>query len=140
MTSLPAYQDRLNSYSKAQTEDNICSKQIEYCTSGWPTRNELPRELKDYWRYRGELTLSGNLLLYNSRIVIPTTMRQQTLQKIHHGHQGIQRCRMHVFISVWWPGVSKSIEDFVQSCPICQKTVTRLREPLITPLPSYSWE
>ena len=141
MASLPADQDRLNSYSKAQTEDNICSKLIEYCTSGWPTRNELPRELKDYWRYCGELTVSGNLLLYNSRIVIPTTMRQQTLQKIHHGHQGIQRCRMRVFTSVWWPGVSKSIEDFIQSCPICQKTVTLLREPLInTLLPSYPWE
>ena len=75
MASVPADQDRLDSYSKAQIEDKICSKLIEYCTSGWPTRNELPRELKDYWRHRGELTLSDNLLLYNSRIVVPTTMR-----------------------------------------------------------------
>ena len=141
MASLPADQDRLNSYSKAQAEDNICLKLIEYCTSGWPTRNALPRELKDYWKYCGELTLSGKLLLYNSRIVIPTIMRQQTLEKIHHGHQGIQRCRMRVFTSVWWPGVSKGIENFVHSCPICQKTVTPPRELLInTPLPSYPWE
>ena len=79
--SLPVDQDSLDSYSKAQIEDKICSKLIEYCTSGWPTRTELPRELKDYWRYRGELTVNDNLLLYNSRIVVPTTMRQQTLQR-----------------------------------------------------------
>ena len=33
------------------------------------------------------------------------------------------------------------MENFVQSCPICQKTLTLSREPLInTPLPSYPWE
>ena len=53
VASLPANQDRLDDYSKAETEDRVCSKLIEYCTKGWPTRNELSRELKDYWKYRG---------------------------------------------------------------------------------------
>ena len=101
----------------------------------------LSRELKDYWKYRGELTLYGGLLLYNCRIVIPTNMRLLTLEKIHSGHQGIQQCRMRVSTPVWWPGVSKAMENFVQSCPICQKTLNLSREPLInTPLPSYPWE
>jgi len=139
--SLPANQDRLDSYRKAQAEDNICSKLIEYCTSSWPVRNKLSRDLKDFWRFRGELTLSGTLLLYQSRIVVPASMRQVTLEKIHHGHQGIQRCRMRVSSSVWWPGVSREMENFVQSCPVCQKTTPPNREPLITtPLPSYPWE
>ena len=138
VSSLPANQDRLDDYSKAQTEDRVCSKLIEYCTKGWPTRNELSRELKDYWKYREELTVVSNLLLYHSRIVIPTNLRQHTLEKIHQGHQGIQKCRMRVFASVWWPGVSKAIEDFVQSCPVCEKTVMLPREPLVSSsLPSY---
>ena len=33
------------------------------------------------------------------------------------------------------------MENFVQSCPVCQKTTPPNREPLITtPLPSYPWE
>ena len=56
--AFPASPDRLDSYRKSQAEDSICSKLIEYCTSGWPNRNNLSRELKDFWRFRGELTLS----------------------------------------------------------------------------------
>ena len=131
----------MDSYRKAQAEDSICSRLIEYCTSGWPSRNKLSRELKDFWRFRGELTLSGTLLLYQSRIVIPESLRQATLEKIHHGHQGILRCRMRVSTSVWWPGVSKEMETFIKSCPVCQKTTAPNKEPLIsTPPPSYPWE
>ena len=139
--ALPASHDRLDSYCKAQAEDSIYSRLIEYCTSGWPDRNKLPRELKDFWRFRGELTLSGTLLLYQSRIVIPASMRQVTLEKIHHGHQGILRSRMRASTSVWWPGLSKEMENFIKSCPVCQKTTTPNKEPLIsTPLPSHPWE
>ena len=44
--AFPASPDRLDSYSKAQAEDSICSRLIEYCTSGWPNRSKLSRELK----------------------------------------------------------------------------------------------
>ena len=131
----------LTSYHKAQAEDSICSRLIEYCSSGWPNRNKLSRELKDYWRFRSELTLSGTLLLYQSRIVIPLSLRQSILEKIHHGHQGILCCRMRVYTFVWWPGVSKEMGTFIKSCSVCQKTTTPNKEPLIyTPLPSHSWE
>ena len=65
MASLSVDQDCLDSYSKDQTEDNniICSKLIEYCTSGWPTRNELPRELRTIGDTTENSTLSDNLLL-----------------------------------------------------------------------------
>ena len=64
-----------------------------------------------------------------------------TLQKIHEGHQGIQRCKLQAACSVWWLGISKEVEVFLQSCPICQKTLTPPKEPLITtPVPSYPWE
>ena len=117
ITGLPASTDRLEVFSKAQANDSICSKLIEFFKSGWPSRNKLDRILKDYWRFRANLTLSNSLLLYQSRIVIPSSMRQEILAKIHHGHQGIHRCRLRVATSVWWPGVTTAIERFVQSCP-----------------------
>ena len=138
---LPASADRLQAYANAQANDRICSKLIEFCTKGWPARNQLSRELKEYWRFQGNLTLSNTLLLYQARIVIPSNMRQQTLAKIHNGHQGIQRCRLRVASSVWWPGVTNAIEQFVQSCPTCQRLTVPHREPLLTtPSPSYPWE
>ena len=48
---------------------------------------------------------------------------------------------MRVSTLVCWPGVSKKMENFVKSCPVCQKTTTPNKEPLIsTPLPSHPWE
>ena len=65
----------------------------------------------------------------------------QTLYKIHHGHQGINRCLLRSMSSVWWPGVSKAIETYVKNCPHCQKTFTPPREPLmVVPLPKRPWE
>ena len=48
---LLASTDRLETFSKAQANDRICSKLIEFCKSGWPTRNQLSRQLKEYWRF-----------------------------------------------------------------------------------------
>ena len=141
VANFPANQDRLETYRTAQAKDTICSKLIDYCTSGWPARSKLPRELKDFWRFRGELTMSDTLLLYQARIVVPLSMQQITLEKIHQGHQGIERCRQRVSSSVWWPGVSKDMENFVRSCPTCQMTTQPNRQPFIsTPLPSHPWE
>ena len=68
-------------------------------------------------------------------------MRQETLAKIHHGHRGIQCCRLRVASLVWWPGVTSAIKQFVQACPICQRSTNLHRESLLsTPLPSYPWE
>ena len=36
-------------------------------------------------------------------------LREETLAKIHTGHQGIEHCRMWVAISVWWFGVPRSL-------------------------------
>ena len=48
---------------------------------------------------------------------------------------------MRISTSVWWPRVSKEMESFVKSCPVCQKTTTPNKEPLIsTLLPSHPWE
>ena len=80
---LPASTDSLKAYAQAQANSRICSKLIEFCKSGWPTRNQLCRELKEYWSIRGNLTLNDALLLYQAHIVVPSCMRQQTLEKIH---------------------------------------------------------
>ena len=94
--NLPADKDRLNTYREAQANDSIL---IGYCKSGWPSMCKLKGEIKKYQQFAGEFSL----LLYGSRIVVPESMRQITLQKIHQGHQGIQKCRLRVNTLVWWP-------------------------------------
>ncbi len=87
------------------------------------------------------LSLCGDLLMYNHRIVIPAALRKDILNKIHEGHQGVERCRMRARQSVWWPGVSSQIQQLVENCSECAKHVKPQREPLLpTPLPDYPWQ
>ena len=138
---LPASEKRLQVYRQEQSEDPVTKTVISYCQSGWPKHSSLQKDLIPFWPFRGELSLYNGLLLYGSHIVVPVKLHTETLEKIHHGHQGINRCLLRSVSSVWWPGVSKAVEAYVKSCPHCQKTYIPPREPLIIlPLPQRPWE
>ena len=57
------------------------------------------------------------------------------------GHQGMARLFNRIRENFYWVGMRKQINDFVRSCPICQKTkLTRIKtvQPLkITDTPQY---
>ena len=49
----------------------------------------------------------------------------------------IERCRLRVSTSVWWPEVSAQTEEFLT----CMKLALPIREPLISSkLPKHPWE
>ena len=138
---LPASRETLSELERAQNSVPVCSMIIKYCRMGWPNKASLNEVTVPYWEARGNLTLHNNLLLYDTRIVIPVSKQQEILRKIHEGHQGIQRCRMRAKLSVWWPQLSAHIEEFIKSCPHCIKEHSPPKEPLMpTPLPDYPWQ
>ncbi len=105
--NLPASSERLEVYRMSQNRDRVCSQVVKYCQLEWPAKHSISIQLKPYWEAREHLTVYDSLLLYDNCIVVPESLREETLQKVHEGHQGIQRCRLRVQSSVWWPGVSK---------------------------------
>ena len=126
MSSIAATTRQLEEYRQAQMEDTECSQVREYYQTHWPAKHSIESLLKSYWKVRGLLTLCDDLLLYNSRIVVPPSLRRETMLKIHEGHQGAERCRERVRSSVWWPEVTSQMKQ---------------REPLLpTLLPDYPWQ
>ena len=139
--SLPITEQRLETYRLAQEQDPVCQQVIEHCRTGWPRKGLVRPEVIAYWKARGSLTICNKLLLYDHRIVVPSSLQEETKRKIHAGHQGIERCRARVNSSVWWPGVSQQIAQTVQECSECAKNATHHKEPLITSrLPQYPWQ
>ena len=94
---------------------------MNFCQDGWPSYGNLPGALQPYCQVSGELTVSDGLLLKGSRLVIPVTLRADTLDRIHAGHQGITKCRERAKSSVWWPGISGQIEELVNKCAVCAR-------------------
>ena len=126
LLQLPASDKRLEEISVKQKEDPVCKKLLEYCEEGWPNIHKLPSVLSPYWSSRGEISVVRGLLLKGSRLIIPSSMRLEILERIHEGHQGIAKCRRRVKDSVWWPGLSKQVEDIVTSSANASSTGSQI--------------
>ena len=142
MRHLPATEQRLAEIRECQEADGVCQQIVEYCQSGWPRKKKaLPPEVKPYFSVSAELSVQNGLLLRGSRIVIPPTLREKLLDKLHSGHQGITKCRQLARQSIWWPGLAKQLEQLVQSCQECLKAQQQRPQPLnSTPLPTLPWQ
>ena len=140
VSSLPATSKRLHQYREAQLKDPECSLVAKYCQTSWPEKQTVKAELSPYWKLRGSLTMHDGLLLFDDCIVVPLTLREETISRVHKGHQGIERCRIHAKQSVWWRGMSTQLSE-AANCPECAKHTTVRKESLMqTPLPDYPWQ
>lgn len=138
---LPTSDRYLTELRKQLQGDSVCAQVMKYCVEGWPDRNQLQGPAKHYWHERAFLTVQNGLLLKGTRLVIPATMRDTVLDKIHEGHQGIVKCRERATQTVWWPGLSNQIKELVLKCRECIKERANPKEPLMpTQLPDRPWQ
>ena len=111
--SLPATDRQLERIQRHQEEDEECRQVAEYSCSGWPSRQALPGALRMYHWVATEISVQDGLLMRGSRIVIPASLRLDMLDRIHTGHLGITKCWERAKQSVWWPGLSRQLEELV---------------------------
>lgn len=63
-------------------------------------------------------------------------MRQEILNNLHSGHQGIFKCRARARQSVWLAGLSVHISQLVENCNTCSQH----RAELTTPVQERPWQ
>ncbi len=110
---------------------------------GWPdTKQEVPYKLQDYFAIRDELSLQDSVVFKGERVVVPPTLREAMKVRVHSSHIGIQGCLRRAREAIYWPGMSKELEQYMQNCDTCQTYAQeQQREPLIShEIPSRPWE
>ena len=141
LSEVPASDKRLEEIRELQREDEVCRQMVTYCKDGWPERASCAEALKAYWCERNEITLVKGILMKGCRIIIPSVMHLEILDRLHEGHQGITKCRARAKASVWWPGLSKQVEDLVHGCRRCAEHKNEFTEPLIPSVtPERPWQ
>jgi hypothetical protein len=141
MSNLPASQNRIELIKTESAKDEICRKLISYCRDGWPEKSKLDEKLRPYWTMHGEFTVHDNLLFKGTRIVIPHSLQNEILNRVHDGHQGIVKCRERARSSVWWLGLSSQLEAVVKNCQKCIENTNDHAEPLLpTEFPKRPWQ
>lgn len=139
-SSLPASDQRLSQIKEHQWVDDVCREVIMYVQEGWPDKSQVKGIAKKYLPYQPELSLLDNLLVMGNRIVIPSSLRPDILNKLHEGHQGITKCSQMARDSVWWPGIGSDIEELIGKCHYCKKKNSNYKEPLVpSPIPEQAW-
>ncbi len=142
VTNLPASKNKLTEIVQASERDPIINKVQEMTINGWPESHKINPDLKELYNVRSLLSVSDGLLLYRDRLVIPKEMRKDMLEKIHNGHPGVTKSRLKAQEAIWWPNISKDIEEYVKDCHHCQINQSSQRaEPLISgKLPERPWQ
>lgn len=129
---LPISESRMTQFKKALQDDIVLQTVVNYCLEGWPkTVKAVPVNTRHYFKIKNDLQIEEGLLFLNNKIVVPKALRKDMLTLIHEAHFGIEKCKNRARELMYWPGMSRDIEDTVLKCTVCEKfKKTNTKEPL----------
>ena len=126
------------------TEADATLRQLKtIIRQGWPaSKEEVSENVRDYFSFHEELSIQNGLIFKGERLVIPASMRDNMLAKIHASHIGIQGCLRRAQEVVYWPRLDKDVATYVAKCDVCNsQPAEQGKEPLIChELPTRPWE
>ena len=128
----PLMDPALEKVRAAAAHDPEYSELRDAVLRGFPEHcHEVPPEVRPYWGVRSMLAVDDGLLVYGSRLVIPSEMRRDVLRQLHASHQGVERTRRRARLCVYWPGIDRDVEHIVSACPVCRTArPSQPREPM----------
>ena len=97
--------------------------------------------MQPYFNIRDELSVQDGIIFRGDRVVVPDSMRQDMLRKIHRSHIGTEGCLRRARDVLYWPGMNSEAKDFISGCDICRSLDDKLcKETLIShEVPTRPW-
>ena len=93
-SKLPVSKPELVEIKEATANDPSLKELKDMIKSGWPeTKSHAAASIQVCWNVRDELSEVGGVTLKNDRMLVPSSMRKELLQRIHQGHMGIQKSK-----------------------------------------------
>ena len=84
---LPVTKKELQNETKCE---HLLQKVKRYMESGWPSdKTHISKEHLTFYEKREFLSCEEDILLWNSRIVVPKSLQARILHMLHEGHPGI---------------------------------------------------
>ncbi|CAI5671962.1 unnamed protein product [Oreochromis niloticus] len=143
INSLPVSNKKLSEIQAATGCDPQLTLLKQTVHDGWPEdRKKCPKTLLDFWNFRDEISHFHGIIFKGDKIIVPTALRNNMLERIHTGHMGIERSKQRARDALFWPGMGKDIATTVENCSICQeRCAANPIEPLIPhQIPERPWQ
>ena len=114
INNIPATDKRMQEIRDGTKNDKSLHILKRMILNGWPDiQSQIPEEVRPYWNFRDELSEADGVLLKGERLIIPSCLRHDILQRIHMGHMGITKCTQRAREVVFWPGMVWCLNCFV---------------------------
>ena len=91
--------------------------------------------------FRDQLSTDEGLLLMGPRIVIPSCLQEEYLQRLHQGYLSATKVQQNARQHLYWPGLDVDIADYTRRCQECICQSQPPKEPLqAQEVPQEPWE
>lgn len=78
-------------------------------------------ETKNFEAIKKGLYIVGDVIVHKDKYVVPTSLQEKALRLAHRGHFGMSSMKRNLRRSLWWPKLSKQVEDSVKKCVTCER-------------------
>ena len=97
--------------------------------------------LQPYKKMLEEITVMGGVIMRGERIVVPMSLRKKVVTVAHEAHPGMVRTKQLIKETMWFPNITKWVEEEVRECLACQAVNhDSTQEPVKTSvLPEQAW-
>ena len=114
---------------------------VRLVESGWEGV-ELQPNFAPYLNRKDELTMHHGVLMWGSRVIVPTKLRGRVLETLHEGHMGTVKMKGLARGYVWWPRMDEDIEGVTKRCEGCQGVANNPKQASLHrwEYPAHPWQ
>ena len=124
--------ERIQPREMSTADHTLCSLQRVVYSGRPDTIKDLPKYIRIYWAYRYEIGISDGVIFKGKQVIIPDAMRSDILHQLHAAHLGIEKTRLIMRESVYWPNIYKDVDTMGKCCAVCLESQTEHRQqPLL---------
>ena len=102
-------------------KDASCRRLLSMIQDGHWTSSPGDASTAQYRRIFLSLYVEDGVILYQDRVVVPPTLRRRVLTHLHAAHQGTSLMEQRARTIVYWPGMTRDIQDTRDRCIACNK-------------------
>ena len=104
-----------------ETQKDLILSTVHWLTlNSWMrTHRHIPRIAHNYWDFRDELSIKGDLVMKGERIITPMMCRDSILADLHKSHEGINWSLSLARTCMYWPGMEADVTDYIKQCIMC---------------------
>ena len=104
--------------------------------------SSLSSELKAYQKLVTDMHEVDGVLVHNNKVIISLSLRPKMLSIIHEGHLGMEKCKSLARQSLYWPGLTRDIEELIGKCSTCNSYRRKQQQESLIPhpVPHRPWQ